>query len=371
MRITKVERYPLCIPFQTPYKIATAYYSHQPIVIVKVYTDEEVVGFGEACPAYEFTGETLHTVKNILEERIAPSIVNQDPFDIEKITMKMDEATVGNPSAKASIDMACYDIMGKATRRPVHKLIGGLFRDWLPVTGELGITDLEESLKKCRHDVQQNVSVLKVKVGESFEKDLEKVKAIREALGPDIRIRLDANQGWKRPTKAIKVIKRLEKYNPEFVEQPISSWDFEGLSRIRRSVDTPIALDESVQSPFDAFRAISSEACDIISIKLMKSGGIWNALKINAIAESAGVSCHMGTMLETSIGVSANVHVAAATRNIEFWDLDLPTAEHGLVDDTAIGLERFIKAGSLTMKVPEEPGLGVSLKIGTFEKYKS
>lgn len=369
MKITNVEVFPLEIPFQRPYKIASAFYTHQPIVVIKVHTDEGVWGLGEACPAYEFTGETAHTVETILRERIIPAILKEDPFNVEMIMNNMDKAVVANSSAKAAVDIAVHEIMGKVTKQPVYKLIGGLCKNKVYVTAEIGMANVSESVERCKREAKIGVSTFKIKVGESREKDLTLVKTIRKALGPDAKIWLDANQGWRRASIAIPIIKELEKYDLELVEQPILHWDFKGLSEIRKKVNVPIMLDESVHSAVDAIKAIEEDACDIISIKLMKSGGIHNAVKINAIAEASGIACHMGTMLESSIGVSANLHTTVALRNIQYSEIDIPTTEWGLVEDTSVGLAKFSEKGCCYVKVPRKPGLGVSLKEETLREY--
>jgi L-alanine-DL-glutamate epimerase-like enolase superfamily enzyme len=370
MKITKVDVFPVKIPFQRPYEIASAVYTHQPLVVLKVHTDENVWGLGEACPAYEFTGETAGTVENILNERLIPVILNQDPFNIEAITADLNSAVVGNASAKAAVDIALHDIVGKATGQPVCNIIGGVTKSRISVTGQIGMASVSESIETCKRKAEEGVSTFKIKVGKHHNDDLLLLKGIREALGPGPRIWIDANQGWKTADRAARVIRKLEKYDIELVEQPIPSWDFKGLSRIRSKVNVPVMLDESVHSPMDAMRAIQEEACDVISIKLMKSGGIHNALKLNGISEAAGIVCHMGTMLESSIGVSANLHVIAALSNIKYWEADIPTTESGLADDTSTGLNITSEQGCCCMTVPQKPGLGVSLREEALRKHR-
>jgi len=369
MKIVGLEAFPINIPWREPFKIATALYTTQPYVIVKLYTDADVIGYGEACPCYEFTGETKGTVISILEERIFPALCGEDPFNVEAITNKMDEATVGNASAKAAIDMALYDIIGKVLNQPIYRVLGGRIKDKAIYTGGSSITTIEETVKNCIKDASRGMQELKIKVGEDPAKDAEKIRTVREAVGADVQIRIDANQGWKTPDKAIKAIKLMERYELQLVEQPILAWNLKGLAHIRRMVDVPIMLDESVHTSKDAAKAIQMEACDIINIKLMKSGGIYEAMKINAVAEAAGIDCFLGGMGETSVGSSAGYHLLASRNNIKYGDVNIPTEEGGLEEDVASGLEEIKVENVLYVKIPSGAGLGINVNDETIRKY--
>ena len=369
MRINGLEAFPIEIPWKQPFQIATALYTTQPYVIVKLYTDGDVIGYGEACPCYEFTGEIIGTVMSILKDRIFPAIRGEDPFNIEAITNKMDEATVGNASAKAAIDMAVYDIIGKVLHQPICQVLGGSVKDKAVYTGGATITTFEETVAQCVKDVSRGIQELKIKVGEDPAKDAEKIQRVREAVGPDVQIRVDANQGWRTPEKAIKAIRLMERCELQLVEQPIFAWNLRGLSRIRRIVDVPIMLDESVHTSKDAVKAIQMEACDIINIKLMKSGGIYEAVKINAIAEASGIDCFLGGMGETSIGSSAGYHLLAARNNIKYGDVNIPTEEGGLEEDVASGIEEIKVENVLYVKMPSGSGLGVQVNDDMIKKY--
>jgi len=369
VKIVGLEAFPIEIPWKHSFKIATALYTTQPYVIIKLYTDSDVVGYGEACPCYEFTGETIGTVMSILKERIFPSISGEDAFNIEAITCKMDEATVGNASAKGAVDMAIYDIIGKVLNQPVYNLLGGRVRDKTLYLGGASITTVEETVEECVKDVARGIWELKIKVGEDPVKDAEKIRKVREAVGPDVQIRVDANQGWRTPHRAIKAIRLMEKCELQLVEQPILAWNLKGLSHIRKTVDVPIMLDESVHTSKDAVKAIEAEACDIINIKLMKSGGIYEALKINAVAEASGIECFMGGMGETSIGQAAALHFLASRDNVKYADAELPADEWGLKEDIASGLEQTKADGVLYLKVPSRIGLGVDVDEEAIKNY--
>jgi o-succinylbenzoate synthase len=369
MKIVGLDAFPIEIPWKHPFTIATASYTTQPYVIVKLSTDTEIVGYGEACPCYEFTGETIGTVLSILKERIFPAIRGEDPFNIEAIVNKMNEAAVGNTSAKGAIDMAVYDIVGKTLNQPVYNVLGGRVRDKALHVGGASITTIEETVETCTRDVAKGIQELKIKVGEDPAKDAEKIRRVREAVGSDVQIRVDANQGWRTPHRAIKAIKLMERCDLQLVEQPILAWNLMGLAQIRKKVVVPIMLDESVHTSKDAVKAIEVEACDIINIKLMKSGGIFEALKINAVAEASGIECFVGGMGETSIGQAAALHLLASRINMKFGDVELPTDEWGLKEDIADGLELMKLDDVLYMRVPSGPGLGVQVSDEAVRKY--
>ena len=369
VKIVGLEAFPIEIPWKHSFKIATALYTTQPYVIIKLYTDSDVVGYGEACPCYEFTGETTGTVMSILKERIFPSISGEDAFNIEAITKRMDEAAVGNASAKGAVDMAIYDVLGKTLNQPVYNLLGGRIRDKALYMGGASITTVQETVETCVKDVSKGIRELKIKVGEDPDRDAEKIRKVREAVGPEVQIRVDANQGWRTPHRAIKAIKLMERCELQLVEQPILSWNLKGLSHIRRMVDVPIMLDESVHTSKDAVKAIDAEACDIINIKLMKSGGIYEALKISAVAEASGIECFMGGMGETSIGQAAALHLLASRDNVRYADAELPADEWGLKEDIASGLEQVKADDVLYLKVPSGAGLGVDVDEEAIRKY--
>lgn len=353
MRITNVVAKPLSLRIIEPLKIAFASYSTVENVAVKVYTDEDIVGIGESCPIPEITGETKGTVLNIIENFLAPAIINVDPLDTERVKERMNKAVRGHTSAKAALDMAVYDIIGKALRIPIHDFIGGSYRETIDVGKSLSIKDPKQMARDALKVVDQGFKIIKVKIGKDPSVDIERVKAVREAVGDGIILRVDINQAYS-PKKALWVIGRIEKYEPELVEQPVQAYDLDGLAEVTASTRIPIMADESVHSPRDALEVVKRKAADIINIKLMKSSGISNALRIASIAEAADIPCYMGCMLETGIATAAGVHVAAAVKNIRYAELVGPV---WLLEDPTTGVE--IDNGKI--RVPEEPGLGVKI----------
>ncbi len=368
MRIKRIEVCSIRIPYQRVFKIATATYTDQPFVIVKIETNDGIIGYGEACPAHEFTGETASTVAAVIKELIGPRIIGMDPFDIEKFFANLPDVA-GAPGAKAAIDIAMHDLMGKITGKPLHKLIGGRTRDHFPVTGGATLATIEETLDKVRKDIEKKIQVLKIKVGEDPYRDAEKIKRIREVVGDKPFIRVDANQGWIKPSRAIRALKLMERYDIQLAEQPILAWDLDGLAEIRRKVDIPIMVDESVHTPQDVVRVVEKRAADIINIKLMKTGGIHNALKVAAIAEASGLEAYIGSMGETMIGRAANLHLAIALDIIKYGDIGAEHEEWGLADDVGTGMKEEIINNVRSIRAPDKPGLGVEVLEDKLKRY--
>lgn len=351
MSIQSVEVYLVILRYREPFRIAPGTSIESKNVVVKVQTDYEVIGIGEASPSKRVTHETQQTVLQSLD-KICPRLIGMCPLRIERIVETMDKTVAENPSAKAAIDLALHDVLGKTTEEPLFKLLGG-FRDSVLTDITLGIRGPEEMALDAVKAVDNGFKALKVKVGTAPKEDIERISRIRESVGSDIAIRIDANQGWTLQ-EAIKVLAKIERFDIELVEQPIEAEDIKGLAKLKRSSSIPIMADESVHTAGDAIRVIREEAVDLINIKLMKCGGIWEAKKISAIAEAANVPCMIGCMGESSIGITAGVHLAAALKNIQYADLD---------SDLLLKDKLVLKGGAIleaSKRIPpEEPGLGI------------
>jgi L-alanine-DL-glutamate epimerase-like enolase superfamily enzyme len=286
---------------------------------VKIITDYDAIGWGESSPSKRVTGETAATVLKTLD-KIAPKLIGLCPLRIEHDIEVMDSVVKQNPAAKAAIDIALHDILGKTCHKPLFMLMGG-YRTEVLTDITLSIKTPKEMAKDAAKAAERGFKALKVKVGVNPVEDVERIRLIRNAVGKDMQIRIDANQGWTRQ-QAIEVLNKIAKFNIQFVEQPVPAEDLKGLISVRKNSLVPVMADESVHSPEDAVRLIQAEAIDLINIKLMKTGGILKARKIAAIAEAAGIPCMIGCMSESEIGIAAGAHLAAAVRNIQYADLD-------------------------------------------------
>jgi len=247
-----------------------------------------------------------------------------DIENFEDIMLKLDKCVVKNNSAKAAIDIALYDLYGQLLNAPIYKILGG-YRNEIITDITISVNDPEEMAKDSIDAIKRGFNTLKIKVGKDAATDILRMKAIRNAVGYDVKLRIDANQGWK-PKEAVKALRKMEDegLDIEFVEQPVEAHDIDGLKFVTDNVSIPVLADESVFSPMDALTILQKRAADFVNIKLMKTGGIHNALKICSIAEIYGVECMIGCMLEAKVSVNAAVHLAAAKSIITKIDLDGP-----------------------------------------------
>jgi L-alanine-DL-glutamate epimerase-like enolase superfamily enzyme len=317
--IQRIEVYTVILRYREPFRIAQAASTESRNVILKIVTDYDVVGWGESSPSKRVTGETPETVVKTLD-KIAPKLIGECPLRIERDVELMDSIVEGNPAAKAAVDMALHDILGKTVHKPLFMLIGG-YRTEVMTDITLSIKSPREMAKDAARAVKKGFEALKVKVGVNPAEDVERVKKIREAVGNETELRVDANQGWT-VRQAGEVLDKMESFKIQFAEQPVPAEDLKGLKRVRENSPIPIMADESAHSPEDALRLIEAEAVDMINIKLMKSGGILKGKKIASVAEAAGVPCMIGCMGESEIGIAAGAHLAAGVRNIQYADLD-------------------------------------------------
>lgn len=351
MEIERIEVYSVTLRYLEPFRIAPGASEESRNVVVKIVTDYGVEGWGEASPSKRVTGEAVETVVEALS-KIAPKLIGMCPLRIEHDVELMDRLIEGNPAAKAAIDIALHDILGRTAEKPLFMLLGG-YRTEVMTDLTLGIKAPNEMAADAIKAVEKGFKALKVKVGLNPSEDIERIRMVREAVGEDIEIRIDANGGWS-PDQAIEVLNRVEKFNIRFVEQPVPAGDIKGLAKVRRSSPIPVMADESIHSPSDALKLIQEEAVDLINIKLMKSGGILKARKISDVAEAAGVPCMIGCMGESEIGIAAGAHFAAGVRNVMYADLDCDL----------LHADKLVKKGGTEVKnsmrlLSKESGLGM------------
>lgn len=351
MKITGIKVRQVEVPLIEPFRISLGVITHSRSAIVSVETDEGLVGYGEGAPAILISGESLSGTNDVIKA-MERELIGVDPTDLEKVYWIMDRTAAHSGSAKNAIDMACYDLLGKKAGMPVYKLLGG-HKNFIETDMTVGIDTPEVMAAKAEKHVADGFDTIKTKVGTSFDEDLARVKAIREAVGDDVKIRVDANQAWG-AKEAVRLIERLNEYNLELVEQPVPYHDIAGLEYVTKHSIVPIMSDESCFNSKDALRLVERRAIDYLNIKLMKCGGIREALKINAICESAGIEVMLGCMAEESnLGITAAASLGAATKNITRADLDaiftltdMPFKGGVIVEDTK------------KLVLPEVPGFG-------------
>ena len=325
MRIEKIELSEVTIPLITPFKTALRTVDAVNDIIVRITADDGSVGFGEAPPTAVITGDTKGSIRCAIEDFIAPSILGMYIAELDAIEEKLRGCLVHNTSPKAAVDMALYDLWAKAQDKPLFRALGGSRRE-LETDVTVSLNPVDEMVADSLRGVADGFRILKIKVGREGLRDVERVEAIRRAVGPDIRLRVDANQGWT-PDESVRIIRAMEDraLDIELVEQPVKAADITGLHRVTENVSTPILADESVFTPEDAWRIMAMHSADYVNIKLMKTGGIHEALHICRLAEQYGVQCMIGCMLESKVSVSAAAHLAAACEVITMADLDGPS----------------------------------------------
>ncbi|RVU54403.1 mandelate racemase/muconate lactonizing enzyme family protein [Anaerosphaera multitolerans] len=335
------------------FKIALRENAKTSSLLLKIETDEGISGYGEASPFEPVTGDNIEDIKAFFE-KIKPELIGKNPLAIEKIHRIMNRFIVGKTAGKAAIDFALYDILGKKTGMPLYMLLGGN-SNTVQSDMTIGIDTPDEMAKLAKKYVNEGFNILKIKVGLNYEEDLEAIRKIREAVGDKISIRLDANQGYDKK-QTINVMREMEKYSVEEIEQPIPCWDFDGMKFIKDRITQELMMDESVHSPNDAHRAVKEEACDVINIKLMKAGGIFPALQINAVAQAAGIKCMIGCMSETRVGIAAGAALAAAKKNIVYADLD----SYRMIEELEYVSGGYTQEGDI-ITLTEKPGLGLEI----------
>ena len=353
MKITGVRLGKISVPLRVPFKTALRSVSSVEDVIVEVYTDTGEVGYGEAPPTGAITGDTTGAILGALQDHIIKTVVGRDVDEFEDLIQALNKCIVGNTSAKAAMDMALWDLYGQLYRIPVYKLMGGSRKEIITdIT--ISVNDPEEMARDAVDAVRRGYDTLKIKVGTHPELDVARLTAVRQAIGNDTRIRIDANQGWE-PKQAVRLLNQMQEkgLDIEFVEQPVKAHDIDGLKYVTERSYVPVLADESVFSPEDAVRIMQTGAADLVNIKLMKCGGLYNALKIVSAAEVYGVECMIGCMLEAKISVNAAVHLACAKKIITKIDLDGPVL---CSEDPILGGAVFDEQ---RITVSDEPGLGI------------
>lgn len=352
MKITEIRLGMISVPLRVPFKTALRSVSSVEDVIIEIHTDAGHVGYGEAPPTGVITGDTTGAIIGAINDHIKKVLIGRDVDDLENLMKALNNCIIKNTSAKAAADMALWDLYGQLYNIPVYKLLGGSRKSIVT-----DITISVNSPEEMRHDAANAVSrgydCLKVKVGSNPDLDVARLAAIRE-VAPAVCLRIDANQAWT-PKQAVRLLNQMQEkgLDIEFVEQPVKAYDFDGLKYVTERSYVPVLADESVFSPHDAVKIMQMRAADLVNIKLMKCGGIYNALQIASAAEVYGVECMIGCMLEAKISVNAAVHLACAKQIITKIDLDGPVL---CIEDPIIGGAVF-KEKDIT--VSDEPGLGI------------
>ncbi len=344
MMITEISVEKYSLPLREPFRIALGSVERSENFLVRI-SSGEIYGVGEGAPAQFITGENQEGCISFIES-VKKSLIGREltPEILDEKLRRFNNM----PSARAALDIALYDLIARHLSVPLYRFLGG-FRDKIETDMTIGIASPEVVEKKAYQAISEGYRIIKLKAEGNVMRDFERVKTLQE-LG--VKIRIDANQGFS-PDSAVRFIKMIGDFDVEFIEQPVKAGDIDGLRYVRENSEIPVFADESVLTAVDALNVIQHEAVDGINIKLMKAGGITEAIRILHVAESAEIPCMIGCMLESRVSLTAGAHLALAFKNIRYVDLD----SHKFLKDDPVEGGMEVQNGYI--RVPNRPGLGI------------
>jgi muconate cycloisomerase len=369
MKITRIETIPVRVPIRERLAIRGkgGFHSTSPFLLVKVHTDAGLIGLGEVSCTPRWSGEDQVTAAHFIQSIFEPLLIGKDTLDIGANTQAMRHALFGHPFTKAALEMAMWDLLGHAAGMPVYRLLGGKRGDFVPTKWSVSGVSPEKAAGIATWAYEQGFRTMKVKVGIDAKQDVDRVRAVREAVGPEVRLGVDANGAWK-PRDAIEMIRRFSEFGIYFAEQPVPPGDIAWLAQVRESIDVPVIADESLYTPQDALSLIRAGAADVFSVYVGKSGGIGHAAAISAIAEAAGLSMTLGSNLEMGIGTAAMLHLAIATPGMVSGQFPCDIIGPFYYEDELLREPLDLRGGE--SRVPGRPGLGVELDDEKVNRYR-
>ncbi len=382
MKITKIETIPIRLPTRRVHQWASLTTPIGVYVIIKLHTDEGLIGLGEAPVLKDwggdygkYFGETPQTTAHIINDILAPALTGQDPRRFEAVHALMDKSIKGYPYCKAAVDAALYDVAGKTMNVPVYQLLGGCFRDRVSIAHSLGLMEIDKAVEEALEAKAEGVKTIKLKGGVDPKRDVELVRRMRKALGAEIKICVDANQGYTTPKLAVQVTRAMAEYDLLYMEQPVEG--IERMAEVAKRVDTPIMADESAWTAQDVLEIVQKKAADIVSIYTTKPGGMFKAKKVAAVAEAAGLPCNVNGSVETGVGNAANLHLAASTGVVTFGCVVPVSTPKGKGKKGIAGI--YYQDDIITdafefsdgdIVVSDKPGLGIELDEDKLKHYR-
>ncbi|MBX7103980.1 MAG: dipeptide epimerase [Gemmataceae bacterium] len=351
MRITRVESWTVPVSQEVPYAVAYGQYDKSELALLRLETDTGLVGYGTAGCDHEVTGETAEMVISAIDSVAVPMLQGGDPRQCNSLLRNLRCALGRQPSALACIDMAIYDLIGKLVDLPLWRLLGGS-RDRIRTSITIGILPLDQTLESAGRWIKSGFDCLKLKGGLDVDSDIERVHRVRETFGDGIELRFDANQGYT-VEESLRFGRATLTARVAFIEQPTPADAPELLGEVRRARFLPVMADECLFDAKDAFQLARVGLVDMLNVKLMKTGGIAEALQVEAVARAAGLEVMVGCMDESALGIAAGLHLALACPSTTYADLD---GHLGLINDPAASL---LPLENGTLYPPTGPGLGI------------
>jgi L-alanine-DL-glutamate epimerase-like enolase superfamily enzyme len=354
LKISKIDVFPLSIPLKKVFENAHAARTTQESVVVFVRTAEDLIGLGNVDPDPGYSEQAFaETLKAI--RQLAAYLIGIDPLNIAAAQKKMDEILAGHLDAKAALEMALFDLKGKAFGVPIHSLLGGLLREEILLNAWIGMLPAEEAASEACLWLERGFRSAKIKLGSGVEQDYARVKAVREAVGHRLALRVDANETYA-VDDAIRLGRALAPLDIALFEQPVSRRDLSGMAKVRKALEIPVMADEAILGPESLIEVIKREAADIVKVKVMKQGGISRTVSMIEIAEAAGLKCVIGHGFGLAINTLSEIHVAASCRNI------LDGCESvGPLKMAADVVKSTLHMEDGKVRVPQEKGLGAEI----------
>ena len=351
-------------------------------LLTRITDSDGRVGWGEA-PALKdwggefgrYFGESTLIAKAVIENYLAPAIVGVELGNFVEMHARMDAVIKGYPYAKAALDFAAYDVTGRWLGLPVHMLLGGKARARVPVTHSIGLISIADAEQEVAKVAAEGIRTIKIKVGGDAKRDIEIVRAIRAAVGDDVELCVDANEGYRTPGEAITTVRAMEQYRLKYVEQPVMG--IERIAEVARAIDPPVMADESAWNAHDVIQIAERRAAQIVSIYTTKPGGLYKAMEVAAVCRAAGIVCNVNGSIETGVGNLANVQLAAAAPAVTLscvvpvsTPAEWQTGQIGGIfyrDDLIAGPMKLVDGA---IEVPTGPGMGIDVDLAKIEKYR-
>ena len=360
MKITSLEATWVRIPLHKQYDVQARTYQDSSHIAVRLHTDEGITGIAE-CPAV-FQPQIA---MDVLTKHLGPAVVGMDPRQSDLLHRKMDASIADYNMAKYSIDVAAYDIWGKADGLPICALLGGQQRTAVPVCDAIGILPPDEVAQAARQILDQGFTQVKLKAGRDFSRDMEMIRAVREACGDELQIRIDINTGYRNAAVALPLCKRLEEAGVDIFEQPVLGSDLAGMATLCDNLVAPVLAHESLATLDDAIAIVNMKAADILNVSPPKAGGLYKAMQIARFAEAMNVPVMIAGAMETGPGNIASAHLGAACREQPF-----PGDARTVLREVYSLVNEPIRFEAGHVHLPDGPGLGATFDEDAIEKCR-